>query len=459
MSSSPRRLGWPGWVFYSLLAIIGSLIIWNWPQSPRWRMSVANPEHNRNKIQLLFFSSDSKRVFVTESDQDHRQASVVHYDANNGTFLERVELWRDRIFNTRIFPPVLLGRMPSHGNRTLVAIITQANGSKDVECYDAYQGQNPVAKLTGINQVSHSLSGSRRWAQYFAFDPKKQERPDLIIADTKSGEVVMQLKPECDPAGKAIMAYGWMAAFDPTERYVAVDWNTLEGMSPNDPPEKHQSQIRIYDLQTRQEVRRLLLPPGSSWSVRSWEGDQLWAMRTWLEHSNNALNGYPFISYSRENCLELTQDHPQPIEYPQFWDRGGGPYHTRGVNWLAFQDTGSGKKRELPQFLQKLTEWFHSLKEAINEYFPERGTKVWFADPETGQLLWECRLFSGSHAISPDGQLLAITFIKKDSIEIEMWDTHYPRRWWWVLGYLALLATWVRWRSTRSHAALTAVHS
>lgn len=413
-------------------------------------MTVPNPEMNRNKATVLFFGEDSLRVFISESDKELRQASVAHYDVRTGQFLERVELWHDRTINTGVFPPLELTRMPSHNHRTLVAIISQSNGSKDIECYDAYRGHAPVAKLTGINQVFHVLSKSRRWAQYFAFDQKKQERPDLFIADAQTGEVVLHLRPERDSAGKVDMVYGWLAVFDPTERFVAIDWNTLEGWSPGDPPEKHQSHIRIYDLQTRQEVRRLSLPQGNHWSVRAWEGDQLWALRTWYERLSHSHNGNTFISYSRENRLDLTQEQPQPVEYPQFCDKGNTYYHTRGANWLAFLDTGVGKKREIPSFLRKLTEWFPSMKETVDEYFPEFGVKAWLADPESGQRLWECRrLFNGSYDISPDGQWLVLTLRKKEAIEIEMWETHAPRRWLGVIGYLGLTGAWLMWRSRK----------
>ncbi|MFT3883173.1 MAG: hypothetical protein QM703_26420 [Gemmatales bacterium] len=117
---------------------------------------------------------------------------------------------------------------------------------------------------------------------------------------------------------------------------------------------------------------------------------------------------------------------------------------------MAFHDNGMGKKRELPAFLRKLTEWFPSSKETIEEYFPPFGVKVWHADPESGQRLWECRrLFNGSFEISPDGQWLVITMPKKDAIEIEMWETHAPRRWLWVIGYLSLLGVWMAWRRRR----------
>ncbi|MFT3883174.1 MAG: hypothetical protein QM703_26425 [Gemmatales bacterium] len=304
MSSSRPRMGWPSYLFYLVLAIGGSLTIWYWPQSPCWRMTVPNPEMNRNKATVLFFSEDSQRVFISESDKELRKASVAHYDTRTGQFLERVELWHDRTINTGVFPPVLLGRMHNHHHRTMVAIISHSNERKDIEHYDVYQGQSPVAKLTGINMTSHVLSKSRRWAQYFAFEQSKQERPDLLVADAQTGEVVLHLKPDRDPTGKVDMVYGWMAVFDPTERFVAMEWNTLEGFSPGDPPEKHHSHIRIYDLQTRREVRRFVLPPGSYWGVRRWEGDQLWASRTWYERSSNKHDGNTFIHYSRENRLE-----------------------------------------------------------------------------------------------------------------------------------------------------------
>ncbi len=467
MASSPRRLGWPGWVFYTLLAITGSLIIWNWPQSPRWRMSVPNPENNRSKANLLFFSEDSQRVFFSESDKESAQASVAHYDARTGQLLERVDLWHDRKIDTGEFPPIFLTRMPSHNHRTLVAMSTRPNGGKDVEFYDVYQGQSSVAKLTGINQVYHSLSKAQRWAQYFAYDQKKLERPDLLIADAMSGEVVLQFKPECDSAGKVDMVYGWSVVFDPTERFVAIVWNSNEGFSPHDSPEKHQSQIRIHDLQTRQEVRRVVLPSGSSWSMNSWEANQIWMLRTRIEYREGVNDGNP-LTYSWENRVDLDQDNPNPTEYLQFFNKqipknsGMELYiHRREANWLAFQCQKMGTSSwERAKFLQKLIEWFPSLKEIINEYFPEYGTRVWLADYETAKPLWECRrTFYGNHDISPDGKSLAITFVKKDAIEIEMWDTHYPRRWWWVLGYLGLLAAWVRWRSARNHATLTAKHA
>lgn len=450
MSSSRPRMGWLGSLFYLVLGIVGTLTIWYWPQSPSWRMVVLNPELNINKSNVLFFSEDSRRLFISNCDKDLRQAFVAHYDVHTGQLLERVELWHDRTISTGVYPPMILSRMPDHYHRMMVAIIHHTDGSRDIEYYDVYQGQKPVVKLNGINQVSHVLSKSRRWAQYFALDQKKQERPDLIIADTQTGEVVLHYKPDCDSAGKAIMAYGWMAVFDPTERFVAIDWNTLEGWAPGDPPEKHQSQIRIYDLQTRQEVRRLVLPPGSHWGIRRWEGDELWTLRTWYADSSIAFDERPIRYSSRENRLDLTQDQPVPVEYSQFCDEGIKVYHTRGANWLAFHDYGAGKKRVMPSFLRQLREWFPSIKGTIDEYFPEYGMKVWLADIQTGQCLWEChRLFNGSFDISPDGQWLVVTIRKKDAIEIEMWETHAPRRWVWVLGYLGLLGAWMMWRRGR----------
>lgn len=112
-----------------------------------------------------------------------------------------------------------------------------------------------------------------------------------------------------------------------------------------------------------------------------------------------------------------------------------------------------GKDWEVPVILQKLSVWIPFTKDYINEYFPEHGCKVWFVYPETGKRIWECpRPFYGTHDISPDGHLLVTHSFKKESIEIEMWDTHNPQRWVWILGYLGILGLWYWWRSSKAMA-------
>ena len=168
-------------------------------------------------------------------------------------------------------------------------------------------------------------------------------------------------------------------------------WNTQGGFSAGDSPESHRSQIRIYDLKSRKEVRRIDLPPGSFWSVKSWEGNQLWANRNIFEYPYE-IGKYDHIDYSRANRLSLDQENPQPVEYPLFQDSTKAQIpnaeyftHRRGTNWLAVEHRWMMKKWEVPTILQKITEWLPFTKDRVNEYFPEHGCKVWLADPETGE--------------------------------------------------------------------------
>lgn len=245
MHLSRRRLSWPGYVFYTLLALAGSSAIWFWPQSPRWKMIVPNPEKNGSKMRLLFFSEDSQRVFFTE--RDSYQASIVQLDAYTGKFLERVELGENEQARVDLTTLVNLGPVPVHYHRTLLAIHHQSFG-KGLAFYDAVTGRKSGITFNGINPVYYSVSKSRAWTHYFAHDDKKQDRPDLIIADANTGEVVLRFTPESLPPSHSKMVYGWEAVFDPTERYVAIAWNSTARFSRNDLAEKHQSQIRIYDL-------------------------------------------------------------------------------------------------------------------------------------------------------------------------------------------------------------------
>jgi len=105
----------------------------------------------------------------------------------------------------------------------------------------------------------------------------------------------------------------------------------------------------------------------------------------------------------------------------------------------------------LPKILQKLIEWFPSTKEYIDEYYPESGTELSLLDAEIGKQLWDCRrTFYGSYDLSPNGNSLAISFTKDDSIIVEMWDTHYPRRWLEVLGFICLVGLWYWWRGRKA---------
>jgi hypothetical protein len=323
--SATRRISWVGFTLYLLLALAGSLAIWFWPQSPRWRRVIPNPEANPSKLQLLFFSDDSQRVFFTEIDKKSENASVLHYAAQTGDYLQQVELWRNRHENTGVFAPIILGQIFRDDRRTFGNSILQSNNGRNIEFFDVHDGKLKGAEIRDINSGSHSISKLRRWVYYFSSSQRPEktpdvgEKPDLIIADFKTGEIILQLKPDADSSSKTPLSYGWEAVFNPTECFIALAWNSLASFSSEDIPENHQSQIRIYDLLARKEIRRITLPSGSSWSVRSWEENQLWLQRLWMEPLDK-IKKNNYVTYSRPARLALEPIHPQPVEYPQFLD-------------------------------------------------------------------------------------------------------------------------------------------
>jgi len=204
------------------LALTGALALWAWPQMPRWGMVIPNPEQNRNKLQLLFFSSDSGRVYFTERDKENRQASVVQYDARTGRFLERVELWRDG----QPDPQMEAGAVPMHFHRSLMRTVTGPGGGRIATFYDAVHGRIECGPLPEIDQVYYGLSRNQQWFHYYGMNKRPEDRPGLFIANVKTGEVVLHCRPESEPVSDSMLSYGWDAVFDPTERYVALAWNS-----------------------------------------------------------------------------------------------------------------------------------------------------------------------------------------------------------------------------------------
>src|SRR5262249_35536932 len=159
------------------------------------------------------------------------------------------------------------------------------------------------------------------------------------------------------------------------------------------------SQIRIYDLQTHKELRRIELPRGSRWSVKSWEGNQLSLERSCVD----SFDGSNFATSRRENRINLDEDPPHPVEDNLFRSSQDAtkPFveitdHRRGAKSVLRAHTWANKKSHLPEVLQKLIEWSPSSKSFIDDYYPENGTELTMLDPVSGTPLWDCRrVFSG----------------------------------------------------------------
>jgi hypothetical protein len=310
---------------------------------------------------------------------------------------------------------------------------------------------------------SFDISRARHWIRYsyrLAIQQSQTyQQNHLFIADFKTGEVVLHLQPDKDSVLAPSLSNGVAAVFDPTERFVALSWNSPLAFSWPPAPEKHQSQIRIYDLKAKKEVRRIELPCGSQWSVKAWEGNQLQTDRSWIESTD----GTNFVNYSCINRIDLNDDPPHAVEYSTLQnssDASQSRIVTNGADITYHQPERACvirlhswifKKAAVPTAFRKIIDWFPSTKNFINDFYPETATQVSLLDQVTGKPLWDCpRLFRGSDELSPDGHSLALSFTKDDSIIVEMWDTHYPRRWLEVLGFFGVVGLWYCWRARKA---------
>jgi hypothetical protein len=450
-----------------LAFLLFATALWYWPQSPRWHLNRADFPAEADLVQPLSFSPNGECVFLYIPQKGLTRASVLHFDTDTGRLLKSVELWNGRP-QSGLMPWVAADSLHDRPRVAFATVQLLPDRTVRLECFHVSEGKLPGPDLGPVNEVSYSLSPAGRWVHCFAANQHNSGRhSDLLIRSVRSGETVLRLEPEDGPAydrppyGPAKMVYTWIAVFDQTERYVALAWNSMAGFSAGSSSSDHQSQVRIYDLESRREIRRIALPPGHQWEVKSWEGNALWASCTRFEYPSHGDR----VLHITSNRLDLDQEPPQVTEYPYCRERHTKPdyptnmtrHHRIGDGKVLVSHTWMGKKPELPAAVAKLVEWFPSLKGRVAEYYPESGTRIWFIDSATGKQTWALpRPIASRYLVSPEARSLIVCGTGT-SLLVEMWDTHGPRRWPWLFVAACALTLLTEWRERRKRKPTAAI--
>jgi len=401
-----------------LFGLLVAIVIWFWPIKAVWRIETTD--------RLLGFGGGGRSVLTISASEDGSEpAHLQQRDVTTRQITASVEIRLDAVKRNSDMRVSADRKALLIGNR---GPDDSEDPQTDYFIVDAITGNRragPLNDVEHINPISFSKDGRWLWVYHKADNPDAGlQEIDLLSATT--GELVLGLRPDED-------RNPWSCCFSDDGNRVAVLWRAKEDAT------DIACQIRLMDVPSGRESRRIELPAGD-WNL----------IHRWDDHSMILVLNIPDgnLGYFRR-CREFDLSSPTLSEgidkpllsgYASNPDKDGDgffddkPYGQTwwadGPGWLAYVASETIPITNWERTLSCVDSWIGTRLYRTKK--SHRQLSVRRVNPVSGWTI--SRIPNISHGWQPDfsddGRWIAI----ETNGGLELWDTLPPPRWPWALG-------------------------